>query len=424
MARCLKVYILHADRSRTLPLRTGDAKESQLLKGIIAGETSELIACLKSMCGTLDIVIQKTVDLQGPPEPVVRLVSSYRADILFLELSAATLPASLELARRLQANRAGTIFVGFASEQLLEERAALEVGIWQILISPFDERDFLQTIRLALDQQKSEPSVHGFLPAKGGAGATVTALNTATCLAQVLNRKVLLIEADFHSGILPLLLNFKPQASVMEALETSALLDDRSWPRMVTNSHGVDILAAWGARTAGQDSPLNFDRLLAFAKQRYDTVLVDLPVVVDHITEAVSYHSRNMFVVSTPEPICMDVARRRLRQLQTRGAKATARQVILNRVLEHPTLVDVEEYGRAVGGRIAAVLPNDYSVIQESIAGTGPVSLDSLLGKAYLALAGSIAGQERPLEPPDSNRFPSLKSLFSSLARTDSVKVV
>ena len=120
----------------------------------------------------------------------------------------------------------------------------------------------------------------------------------------------------------------------------------------------------------------------------------------------------------------MDVAKRRLRQLQTRGTKTTARQVILNRVLEHPTMVDVEEYGRSIGGRIAAVLPNDYAAIQESIAGTGPVSLDSLLGKAYLALAGSIAGQERPLEPPDPNRFASLKSLFSLLARTDSVKVV
>jgi septum formation inhibitor-activating ATPase MinD len=167
---------------------------------------------------------------------------------------------------------------------------------------------------------------------------------------------------------------------------------------------------------------LNFDRLLSFAKQRYDTVIVDLPVLVDHVTEAVSYHSRNMFVVSTPEHICMDVAKRRLRQLQTRGTKTTARQVILNRVLEHPTMVDVEEYGRAIGGRIAAVLPNDYAVIQESIAGTGPVSLDSLLGKAYLALAGSIAGQERPLEPPDPDRFASLKSLLSLFTRTDSAK--
>lgn len=394
-----------------------------MLKGIIAGETPELIACLRSMCGALGIVIQKTVDLQGAPEPVVRLVSSYRADIVFMELSSATTPATLELARRLQANRSGTIFVGFTSEQVAEQRAALEAGIWQILVSPFDEQDFLQTIRLALDQQKGEPSVHGFLPAKGGAGATVTALNTATCLAQVLNRKVLLIEADFHSGILPLLLNFKPQASVMGALESSSQLDDRSWPSLVTNSHGVDILAAWGAHTAGQDSPLNFDRLLSFAKQRYDTVIVDLPVRVDHVTEAVSYHSRNMFVVSTPESICMDVARRRLRQLETRGTKTTARQVILNRVLEHPTMVDVEEYKRGIGGRIAAVLPNDYAAIQESIAGTGPVSLDCLLGKAYLALAGSIAGQERPLDPPDPDRFASLKSLLSLFTRTDSAKV-
>lgn len=394
-----------------------------MLKGIIAGETPELIGRIKSMCGALDILIQKTVDLQGPPEPVVRLVNSYRADILFMDLSPSTLPAALELAKRLQAGRLGTIFVGFANEPVTQERAAMDAGIWQILIAPFDERDFLQTIRLAMDQHKTEPSVHGFLPAKGGSGATITALNTATCLAQVLDQKVLLIEADFYSGTLPLLLDFKPQCSVMEALESSDMLDERSWPGMVTKSHGIDILAAWGPRTAGQDSPLNFDRLLGFAKKRYDVVIVDLPEVVDRVTEAVSYHSKNMFVVSTPEPICMEVARRRLRQLDARGAKASVRRVILNRVLVHPATVEVEEYERVMSGKIAAVLPNDYAVIQESIAGTGPVSLDSLLGKAYLALAGSLAGQEMPLEPPDPDRFSSLKNLFSSKKRPDNVKV-
>lgn len=392
-----------------------------MLKGIIAGETPELMGRLKSLCGALDIVVQKTVGIQGPPEPIVRLVSSFRTDILFVDLSPATLPAALELAKRLQANRATMTCVGFVNEPMADERAALDAGIWQILVAPFNERDLLQTVRMALDQQKTESSVHGFLPAKGGSGATLTALNTAVCLAQVLHKSVLLIEADFYSGTLPLLLNFKPQASVMEALESSELLDERTWPALVTKSHGVDILAAWGPRTASQDSPLKFDRLLGFAKKRYEIVIVDLPVIVDRVTEAVSYHAKNMFVVSTPEPICMEVARRRLRQLEAHGAKTSVRRVVLNRVLEHPATVEVEEYEKAMGGKIAAVLPNDYAVIQESIAGTGPVSLDSLLGKAYLALAGSLAGHEMPLEAP--HRFSALKNLFSPKKRSETVRV-
>jgi septum formation inhibitor-activating ATPase MinD len=84
--------------------------------------------------------------------------------------------------------------------------------------------------------------------------------------------------------------------------------------------------------------------------------------------------------------------------------------------------VDVEEYEKMMSGKIAAVLPNDYAVIQESIAGTSSVSLDSLLGKAYLALAGSLAGQDIPLAPPD-NKFSALKNLFSPKKRPDGVKV-
>jgi len=143
---------------------------------------------------------------------------------------------------------------------------------------------------------------------------------------------------------------------------------------------------------------------------------------VDRVTEAVSYHAKNMFVVTTPEPICMEVARRRLRQLEARGAKASVRRVILNRVLQHPATVEVEEYEKATSGKIAAVLPNDYGAIQESIAGTSSVSLDSLLGKAYLTLAGSLAGQEIPLEPPEE-KFAALKNLFSSKKRTEPVRV-
>ena len=75
-----------------------------------------------------------------------------------------------------------------------------------------------------------------------------------------------------------------------------------------------------------------------------------------------------------------------------------------------------------MSGKIAAVLPNDYAVIQESIAGTSSVSLDSLLGKAYLTLAGSLAGQEIPLEPPD-NKFSTFRNLFSGRKRSDPVKV-
>jgi len=82
----------------------------------------------------------------------------------------------------------------------------------------------------------------------------------------------------------------------------------------------------------------------------------------------------------------------------------------------------VEEYEKVMSGKIAAVLPNDYAVIQESIAGTSSVSLDSLLGKAYLTLAGSLAGQDIPLTPPD-NKFSALMNLFSGKKRTDPVKV-
>jgi len=45
-----------------------------------------------------------------------------------------------------------------------------------------------------------------------------------------------------------------------------------------------------------------------------------------------------------------------------------------------------------------------------------------LLGKAYLTLAGSLAGQDIPL-PPGNTFTDSLKNLFFPKKRTDPVKV-
>ena len=173
---------------------------------------------------------------------------------------------------------------------------------------------------------------------------------------------------------------------------------------MVTRRHEIDILAAWGAHSAAQESPLNFDRLLNFARRRYDFVLVDLPVIVDRVAEVVSYHARNMYVVSTPEPICMDVARRRLRQLEAHGARASTLGVILNRVPGNPAHLDLEQHARVVGGRISGVLPNDYIRVQLAIAGEKPVDPKTALGKAYRALAASMAGVEIVGRPGSSEK--------------------
>jgi Flp pilus assembly CpaE family ATPase len=365
------------------------------VKAIIAGHTPELVGCIQQMCAAIEIQVLRTLDRSNPTESLERVAASLRPQIVFLEINESSLPGALDLLRQLQFGRDEIMLVGFALELGPVQHSAVESGIWQILVPPFDDQEFFQTVRGALRQQRTDSTVHGFIPAKGGAGATVTALNIATCLGHFLKKKVLLIEADFYSGILPLLLKFSPTASVMDALENSERLDERTWTSMVTKRHGIDILAAWGARSAGQDSPLNFDRLLGFVRQRYDNIIVDLPVVVDRVAEVVSYHAKGMFVVSTPEPICMDVARRRLRQLEAHGARSSTLGVVLNRVSSELNMTDC---GRLLGGNICGVLPNDYKRVQEAMAAEKPVDPSSPLGNAYRTLAFSIAGVEASTE--------------------------
>jgi pilus assembly protein CpaE len=389
-----------------------------MLTALIIGVTPEITAQMSRLCGeSADICVYKTFEPYPHLHEIVRLVNSYSPDVVFLQLWA-------EEGNQPEAERIRSMVeeIRMAGPEIAligvlpnaggdGVRMAAELGVVEFLVAPFAFEEFRDVIFRGLDRVAgpTKGDVYSFLPAKSGSGATVTALNVAESLARDFDRRVLLLEADIASGPLAIMLNIHPEQSVIDALECSDHLTNDTWRRMVTTMNGLDVLTASGAQAATPASQFSYFRLLSFAQQHYDDIIVDFPGAVADPAEPLLSHSKAIYVVCTPELTSLAMARRRLFQLELRGERDRTLAVVLNRCDQGD--LSKEDMEQGIGRQIAEQLPNDYRAVQRAVASGGFVDPATELGKAYTAFAAHLAGSEPP-HPKGSSRLRSLLRKF------------
>jgi len=388
-----------------------------MLTALIIGVTPELTRHVSLLCGEAgDTCVYKTLDFYPHLHEVIRLMNTYTPAVVFLQLWAPEDHLQPERIRNIveEIRMAGTetSLIGLLPSAAAEGlRVAADLGVGEFLVEPFQSDEFRDVIFRGLDRSAVlvKGDIFSFLPAKSGSGATVTALNVAQSLARDFDRRVLLIEADIASGPVAIMLNIQPEQSVVDALDRSDQLTHDAWRRMVTQMNGLDVLAASGAQGATSASQFSYFRLLSFAQQHYNDIIVDFPGVVTDPAEPLLSRSKAIYVVCTPEMTSLALARRRLHQLELRGERDSVLAVILNRCDQgRLSKGQIEE---TIGHKIAAELPNDYRAVQRAVASGGFVDPETELGRAYTALAARLAGRQ-PIHPRASSK---LKSLWRKL---------
>ena len=365
---------------------------------LIIGPDTDLVDDLYRACAQLpEVNVYRTINEYPRPDPLVRSLNSSSPAVVFLDLSSfddATL-----VAREIRAAHPQVAVIGFARAENGGSTPTLEQADSDTLIEPFRPDAVRRAIVSALEYRTAgiQENIVAFLPAKAGSGASTTALNVAGSLARYWRQNVLLIETDLHSGCLSVALKLEPEHTIVEALEGADELRDKSWERMVTRAHGLDLLLAARGKQAATIAPWQYQHLLAFAGPRYDTIVADLPEVVNEATEAIVRRAAKVHVVGTSEVPSLFLARRRLLDLERRGVPRDRLGLVLNRVADDRR--SLEEFEQAVDRPIAGTLPSDYRRSLEASQGGRLVRGDSSLGRAYISLAQGLTGAE-PLVPP------------------------
>jgi pilus assembly protein CpaE len=328
------------------------------------------------------------------------LLNTHHADLVFLDLS--QWEAALDVVSLIHSINPRMAIIGFGAGWASQTGSRSEqAGITELLVSPVTAKDFEAAVCRAVHKLRSgtQENLLAFLPAKAGSGCTTVALNTSGCLVG-LGKKVLMIEGDLNSGVLPILVNASAPGSLLDVLEKSSQIDYSLWSSCTVHKLGLDLLMA--GRVKPLPSWSNYYHLLEYVQSRYDNIIVDLPEVANDATEEILKRARFAFIVCTPELPALKLAQRRCRELESRGVLPSRIGIIVNRC--HETDIKEPDIEQTLEHGVAAIFPNDYAAVQNATINSRMVDPGTQLGKTYRALAKLVAGvpEAEPDEAPKS----------------------
>ena len=382
----------------------------KVLATLILGATPHLRRAIYATCvENRDLRIYQVQDICPTPYELTQLLSRFAPEILFLEIGSRKAVAVASHTRTVQPN---TAIIGFAdncdNEQLSEAR---EAGVMEVLVAPFTADELQRTLDRVAEGQRSETpeNLFAFVPAKAGSGCSTVAVNVAGALACDCRQKVLVIDADLHSGLVGPLLSVDSERSILDALENSHQLDDKLWGRLVVKAHGLELLPAPERTNVGMLAWGGCQQLLAFVRPRYDTVIADLPDVVDSTGEGILKQAKAVYVVCTPEAPSLSLASRRITELQTQGVLSSRLRIVLNRYVKAE--MTIEEAESVLKREVSFVVPNDYSCVRQAILDARLITGRSKLGRTFSSFARMLAA-DQSLPSPHREHNAGLQFLF------------
>jgi pilus assembly protein CpaE len=249
------------------------------------------------------------------------------------------------------------------SKELL--MAAMRAGVRHVLSWPLDEQEFAQELAHVTAKKSSgtrrEGRVLSFLSCRGGSGTTFIGVNLAYALAATRGKRALLIDLSRQFADASLLLADRVPASTLADLCSQIdRLDAAFFDGCVMNVHpNLDVLAGAGDPVkAAELRPAQLERVLAFARPRYDVVILDIGQTIDPLSILALDQSYAICVVLRQTIPHLHAGRRLLEILLELGYSTSKVRLILNQYDKHAQLsaATLEE---TLGMRAAHRLPRD-----------------------------------------------------------------
>jgi Flp pilus assembly CpaE family ATPase len=232
--------------------------------------------------------------------------------------------------------------------------------------------------------------VFTFLSAKGGAGATTAAVNTAVALQQAYGSTVLV---DFAPvGHAQLHLNLRPSFGVPDALENLHRLDASLLEGLMTTSkEGLHLLAGPQQPYHSIPTPAELARLFDLLVNHYRYVVVDASSRLDATTRLLSDLSNAVLMIAQTDVVSLWSAGR-IHAFLEEGAGRNRLRMVLNRYKKIPGFTD-EDIERSTRCKVLWKIPNAFQAVSPAIDHGAPVVLqeNQEVSRSYRALAAALA---------------------------------
>lgn len=288
-------------------------------------------------------------------------------------------------------------------------------GVARFLDYPLQREALEPAVAAAIRSLDAQPTrnLYCFLPAKAGSGASTLALSTAAVLASTPEQRVLCLEADLRSGMLGEMAGVERRGSTQSALANAAEIDPLRWHNYVSRRYGVDFLLASPEPPQSLPQWSDYYQLLRFLQTRYETIIVDLPELVNSGTEEALRRARAVFLVTTQEPCALQLTKRRTHELTARGVPPHIIQVVVN--AWNRTDIATEDIRKYLACPIAARIPEDRRGLRSALIDYQlPLPGSLAPGRAIRQFAERLAAGSTPVdEITQEPRWTSLRRLLA-----------
>jgi len=345
----------------------------------------------------------------GPSDPSIHRIQDQHADIVLVDID----PQGPRLAMQalelihLNASTVSVFAVGTMSDPSVIV-AAMRAGAREYLERDAAPESFADALkRFTVSSSKSRASssrarVLSVINAKGGAGATTVAVNTAIALEQSHGPTVLV---DFALlGHAALHLNVRPQFGVADALQNLHRLDSSLLQSFLTAAKGELQLLA------GSQQPLNLSpsvgelaRLFDLLVSNFQYIVVDCSNRSDALFRMIADLSNAVLVIAQTDVVSLWSAAR-LHSFLDRGTGRDRVRLVVNRFKKIPGFTD-EDLHRVTNCKLLWKLPNSFHSVAPAIDKGSPIALheNNELARSFKGLANLLAGASSSENSMDLN---------------------
>jgi pilus assembly protein CpaE len=334
----------------------------------------------------------------GPSDAVLRQLQDNRVEVVLVNIDSKNPQRAIRSIELVHANTPEvTIFAVGELNQPINIVSAMRAGAREFLdynasrealIEAFTR--FSATLSKA-QRSSSKARVLTFLNAKGGAGATTTAVNTAVALQETQGRVVLVDFAPIgHAG---LQMNLRPQFTIIDALQNLHRMDGSLLEGLMTPyRNGLHLLAGAQQPHSNVPSSSELARLFDLLVGQYNFVVVDGSGRMDSTMQMICDLSNAVLLVAQTDVVSLWSAGRIHTFLQD-GAGRDRVRIVLNRYKKIPGFSD-EDVEKATNCKVLWKVPNNFQLIGPAIDKGSPVAgqANNDLGRSYQGLAGELAG--------------------------------
>jgi pilus assembly protein CpaE len=334
----------------------------------------------------------------GPSDAVLRQLQDQRAEVVLVSMAPKDPQRAIRAIELIHANIPEiTIFAVGEMSQPTNIVSAMRAGAREFLDHAASREALIEAFtRFSATLSRTQRSntaarVLTFLNAKGGAGATTTAVNTAVALQETHGRTVLVDFAPI--GHAALQLNLRPQFTIVDALQNLHRMDGSLLDGLMTPyRNGLHLLA--GAQQPHTLIPTASElaRLFDLLVNQYHFVVLDCSGRMDGTTQMICDVSNAVLLVAQTDVVSLWSAGRIQAFLQE-GAGRDRLRLVLNRYKKIPGFSD-DDVEKATSCKVLWKVPNNFQVVGPAIDKGSPVASQGNheIVRSYQGLAAELAG--------------------------------